>query len=118
MYDKAINLFEKGRSISKNKNTKVISLLAYSYAASGKSEAVGLILKELDIMGKFGYVSALERARFAVGSGDVETALKYLEDALDERSTGLSWINVNPIYDNLRSHHRFGEIIGKMNFTS
>jgi TolB-like protein/Flp pilus assembly protein TadD len=116
MYDEAINLYEKGRAISKNKNTKMTSLLAYSYAAGGKSEAAGLILKELDIMAKFGYVSALERARFAVGSGDMKTALKYLEDAFDERSTGLSWINVNPIFDNLRSQSRFGEIIQKMNF--
>lgn len=118
MYDEAINLFEKGRAISKNKNTKMTSLLAYSYAVSGKSEAAELILQELDIMAKFGYVSALERARFAVGSGDVERALKYLEDAFDERSTGLSWINVNPIFDSLRSQSRFGEIIRKMNFPS
>lgn len=116
MYDEAITLYEKGRSLSNNKNTKMTSLLAYSYAISGKSEEAGLILKELDIIAKFGYVSPMERAGVAVGSGDVETSLKYLEDAFDERSTGLSWINVNPIFDNLRSQSRFSKLIGKMNF--
>ena len=116
MYDEAIKLFEKGRAISKNKNTKLTSLLAYSYAASGKSEAAESILNELDLMAKFGYVSPMERAGVAVAGGDVDLALKYLEDAVDGSATGLSWINVNPIFDNLRSHSRFSEIIKKMNF--
>jgi TolB-like protein/Tfp pilus assembly protein PilF len=116
MYDEAIKLFEKGRAISKNKNTKLTSLLAYSYAASGKSEAAESILNELDLIAKFGYVSPMERAGVAVAGGDVDLALKYLEDAVDGRATGLSWINVNPIFDNLRSQSRFSEIIKKMNF--
>jgi TolB-like protein/Flp pilus assembly protein TadD len=116
MFDEAIDLFEKGRTISKNKNTKMTSLLAYSYALRGKSGAVELMLNELEVTAKFGYISSLERARIALGSGDTEMALNYLEDSLDERSTWLSWINVDPTFDDLRSQSRFDEVIHKMNF--
>ena len=92
------------------------TLLAYSYAAAGKTEAAGLIQNELDITAKFGYISALERARIACGSGDEALALRYLDDAIAERSTWLCWINVDPTFDSLRSHSHFGDIIATMNF--
>ncbi len=116
MHDKAINLFVKGRGISNNKNTKMTTLLAYSYAVAGKTKAAGLIQNELDISAKFGYISALERARIACGSGDEALALQYLDDALAERSTWLCWINVDPTFDPLRSNSHFGDIIGAINF--
>jgi len=116
MYDKAINLFVKGRSISNNRTTKMTALLAYSYVAAGRTNEAQLIQDELNITAKFGYISSLERVRIACGGGDEEQALKYLDDALEERSTWLCWINVDPTFDSLRSHPRFVELIGKMNF--
>lgn len=116
MFEKAIGLFEKGKALSTHNHTKMTTLLAYAYAASGRSEAAKLMRNELEFMEESGYVSAFEWARLAVGSGDEEMALKHLENAVEERSTWLAWINVDPTFDNLRSQPRFGEIISKMNF--
>lgn len=116
MYKEAIELFQHGRTLSIKKNTKMITLLAYAYATAGKPNEVELLLDELDLMAKFGYVSAFERARMAVGLGDQESALNHLEAALEERSTWLTWINVDPTFDVLRSQPRFGAILAKMNF--
>lgn len=116
MYNEAIGLFQHGRAISIKKNTKMITLLGYAYASDGQLHEEELILNELDVMAKFGYVSSFERARIAVGDGDQESALNYLEAALEERSTWLTWINVDPTFDELRSQPRFEAIIAKMNF--
>jgi len=117
MYTNAIGLFEKGRALSTHNHTEMTTLLAYAYAASGRSEVAELMRNELDIMAMHGYVSAFERARVSMGSGDIEATLKHLEDAVHERSTWLAWINVDPTFDSLRSEPRFGEIIAKLNFS-
>ena len=118
MYTEAIALFEKGRTLTKNKNSKIVPLLAYVYAAAGRQEASNLIISELDDLANHGYVSELERARIAIGRGDVEGSLNHLESAIEERSSWLAWINVDPTFDSLRTDPRFIEIINKMNFPS
>ena len=92
------------------------ALLAYSYAAAGRTKESELIQNELDITAKFGYISSLERARIACGSGSEEQALQFLEAALAERSTWLCWINVDPTFDPLRSNARFSKILSTINF--
>lgn len=116
MYDEAIVLYEKGRAISKNKNSKMTSLLAYSYALAGKAEDAESIVSELDVIAKFSYVSPIERAAVDTGLGNIDAALKHLEDAYEERATGLTWLNINPIFDSLRTQSRFQTIISKMNY--
>ena len=43
-----------------------------------------------------------------------ELALDYFEEALEEQSQPIHWINVNPLFDQFRDEPRFQEILRKM----
>jgi serine/threonine-protein kinase len=48
--------------------------------------------------------------------GENEEGWKWLEKAYDERSYGLTWLKVDPIFDNIRSDPRFQAMLKKMGF--
>ena len=48
------------------------------------------------------------------GMGDQEQALTWMEKAYEERADGLTWIGVDPMLDDIRSHPRFQTLMKKM----
>ncbi len=62
------------------------------------------------------YVSPLERARDYVQLGDRDAAYRYLDHAFDERATGLVFLNVDPVWNPIRSDVRFQQFVGRMKF--
>ena len=80
-----------------------------------EKRAAQLELDALDVrFASGGYVSPLDRARAYALSGDPESALKYLSDALNERSPGLVFLKVDPVWKTLRSDSRFIEVMRKV----
>jgi tetratricopeptide (TPR) repeat protein len=62
------------------------------------------------------YVSPLDRARDYARLDDRESAFRYLHDAYDEKSSGLVFLKVDPIWDPIRNDPRFREFVDKMKF--
>jgi len=50
-------------------------------------------------------------------AGDKDQALIWLRRAIDERSFGVVWLDVDPAFDSLRSDMRFRDLMRRMNFS-
>ena len=67
-------------------------------------------------MAKQTYVSSYDLAILYVGLGDKEHALEQLHKAYEDRAGWIMDINVEPIFDSLRSDPRFAELVSRMKF--
>jgi TolB-like protein len=58
-----------------------------------------------------GYVSPLDYARVYARLNNRDEAIKYLKDALKERSPGLVFLKVDPVWEPLRKDKEFAEVV-------
>jgi hypothetical protein len=89
--------------------------LAYGYAVAGKKDESRKILDELkqeESNGK--YVSPFAFATIYMGLGDKDQAFEWLNKTFDENPYRLSFINVEPRFDKLRSDPRFADLLRRM----
>lgn len=90
--------------------------LGFLYGKLGKRAEALDVLKQLEEFEKQDdYLPAHEKALVYIGLQDKEKALFWLEKAYQERFMGLPALNVDPIYDGLRSDARFQQILVQMN---
>lgn len=88
--------------------------LGHAYGISGRREEA---LKELDKIeqqrsaGKF--VTAYDLAVIRLGLGEREEAFTLLKEALDERSSWIPYLGLDPRLDPLRDDPRFKELVRK-----
>jgi hypothetical protein len=64
------------------------------------------------------YWSPYDLAIIYVGLRDKEHAFQQLEKAYDGRAGWMMYLNVDPIFDPIRSGPRFIELVGRMKLTS
>ena len=62
------------------------------------------------------YVGPMRFATFFVRLGDKDNAMKYLEQAYQERNPQLTWVKSQRSWDLLRSDPRFIDLVHRMNF--
>jgi eukaryotic-like serine/threonine-protein kinase len=115
MPDAAIKEMLKAAAIG-GRTSGVLSLLGYAYAASGKPAEAQKILAELNEMSKQAYVSPYDLAILYVGLGDKNRAIEELNRAYDDRAGWLIYLNVEPMFDPLRSDPRFADLVSRMKF--
>jgi TolB-like protein/Flp pilus assembly protein TadD len=89
--------------------------LSYGYAVSGQTSQARKILDELEKLSKQGYVSPYDIAAVWMGLGEREQTLKWLEAAYEDRAAYIEAINVEPIFEGLRSEPRFQDLVRRMN---
>jgi TolB-like protein len=88
--------------------------LGLAYAVSGKK---GLTLKLADqfkAAAKKRYIPPTYFGMLFAGLGDKDKALEWLEKAFQERADGLTWLNVEPMMDEVRTDARFQELIQRI----
>ena len=85
-----------------------------STPASGKRAEAQKILAELNEMSKQAYVSPYDKAILYVGLGDKDRAIEELNRAYDDRAGWMIYLNVEPMFDPLRSDPRLAELIKKV----
>lgn len=88
--------------------------LGYCYAKAGRREEAMKILSDLEEASKHDNLPAQEVAVIHVGLGDVENAFAWLEKAHQDRYAPLTYINVEPLFDGLRSDPRFTELVRRL----
>jgi TolB-like protein/Flp pilus assembly protein TadD len=81
--------------------------LAYAYALANLRQEAEQVLADLEELAQHKYVSAYYFAIIYLGLEDYEQAFMWLERAVEERAGFLAFINVEPLFDNLRSDSRF-----------
>ena len=84
--------------------------LGHAYAVAGQRTEALKIMRELRRQEKGRYVSPYLIALVAIGLGDKDQAFAWLDKACTERSVNMVYMNVDPIFDSLRSDPRFSEL--------
>jgi serine/threonine protein kinase/tetratricopeptide (TPR) repeat protein len=115
MPDAAIKEMLKASAVG-GRTSGVLSLLGYAYAVAGKQAEAQKILAELNEMSKQAYVSPYDLAILHVGLGDKNRAIEELNRAYDDRAGWLIYLNVEPMFDPLRSDPRFADLVSRMKF--
>jgi eukaryotic-like serine/threonine-protein kinase len=89
-------------------------MLGHAYAGAGDIEAARKMIAELTESTDGRYVSPYNVALIYAGLGETDKALPELEKAHEQRALFLAWINVEPLFDNVRSDPRFAELVRRI----
>ena len=112
--EQAIKEFETALGSSQT-GPLVKASLAYAYAVTGKRDKAKTILAEFENLLKQGQSSPYYIAMIYAGLGDKDQTFAWLEECYREHSRPLaSGINVNPMWDNIRSDPRFENLRRRM----
>ena len=96
------------------RNTERIAALAYGYARAGRRADAQTLMKQLQAPG-VGFGNAYHLATIAVGLGDTDAALEWLDQALRDREPMLAnRVKIDPKLDTLRPAPRFVALLRQM----
>ena len=104
----------KHKTTSAEESPLMAAALGLAYGTSGQTKHTQKIAQAFAAYAKRRYIPATYFAMLYAGLGAREEALNWLEKAYEERADGLTWINVEPMFDGLRDHPRFQALVKKM----
>ena len=81
--------------------------LGYIYGIAGNRDKALEILNQYLELSKKEFVSPSHIAIIYIGLGEKDNALEWLEKTYEQNETGLQFIKVDPMFDNLQSDPRF-----------
>ena len=111
-YPEALDAFH--RALEVERLSILTAMLAHTYAISGdRGEALSL-LAQLELDRQSRYISPYDIAVIHAGLGDVESALGWLQKAVEDRSAWMVFVEVDPRLDGLRGEGGFGAIVGAL----
>ena len=93
-------------------NLVYVAALGRAQASSGETQAALEIAARLEA--EVRYVSPYWMATLYVALNNADTAFAYLEKAIEERSGGVVWLNVDPNLDPLRADPRFALLLRRI----
>jgi TolB-like protein/Tfp pilus assembly protein PilF len=91
--------------------------LGLAYAVSGRKDQTQKIAEAFKSAAKKRYIPPTYFGMLYAGLGDKDKALEWLERAFQERADGLTWLNVEPMLDDVRSDPRFQDLIQRIGLT-
>jgi len=113
MYGEAIAEFQKALA-SSGEDVELLSARGHFHAALGETDKANDVLEQLSYLAKHRYVPAYLIARVYLGLGDYARVFELLEKACDERYGYLAYLNVEPLFDGIRTDPRFLEIVRRV----
>lgn len=114
-YDEAIQSFRRAKELSGDYPLS-LAALSYSLAVAGRRGEALELLSKVGQISRERYVPALYFALIYMGLGDRDQAFHWIDNAFEERSGYLLYLNVDPKVDSLRSDPRFKQILKKIGF--
>lgn len=93
------------------RSPSALSVLAHALAASGDRADASALCGEIDELHATRYVSGYDRASAYLAAGSEERALAALEAAVDECDWWITWLGVEPRWDQLRRNARFQKLV-------
>jgi serine/threonine-protein kinase len=109
----AIAAFERFRALA-GETPDALGLLGYAQARAGDQVRAREALATLDRLARTRHVPAYERAVIYVGLDDRDAAFEWLERAVSAREWLVLLLNVDPIFEPIRSDTRFGPLVAKV----
>ena len=92
----------------------VDAVLGLAYAVSGRREEAQKVVGAFTAAARVRYIPPMYFVILYAGLGEKEKALAWLEKAFEERSDLLTWVNVEPMMDDVRSDPRFQDLIRRI----
>jgi TolB-like protein/Tfp pilus assembly protein PilF len=92
----------------------VDAVLGLAYATDGKMDDAQKMMASFKTAAKKRYIPPTYFGILLAGLGDKDQAFKWLEKALTERADGLTWLNVEPMLDDLRDDPRFHDLVRRV----
>ena len=89
--------------------------LGYAYVVSGQPEKARKLIEELQTGSQPEHLVPYHLAMIYFGLGEKDKAFEWLDQACEQRSPQLVWINVLPELDSVRADPRFQDILRRMN---
>jgi len=114
-HDDAIKTYIKGFELSDG-TVEVGGGLGHALAQAGEIELAKQLRDYYAKAAKNHYLPPCQRSFIHLGLGENEVALKLLEQAYEEKSWFLIFMQIEHWYEPIRNDKRFVEIIRKMNF--
>ena len=113
-FDEAIALAERAVQIH-GRGLVPLAHLGVAYARSGQAESAQQVLAEMNEIAKGSFVRATPFAVVHVALGEIDQAIKWVETAIDHWEPIIATLNVWPLWDPLRAHPRFPDLLRKLN---
>ena len=113
MYSEAVAEARKAREFS-GASTTPISFLGYALAKSGKQAEARAELEELLRLSKENYVSPYNIAMIYNGLDKRDETLAWLERGFVQRDVRMTFLKVEPKWNNLRSDPRFQDLLRRV----
>ena len=92
--------------------------LGHAYAVAGKRAEASKVLADLQSQSKERYVSPYFIALIYTGLGDKDQAFAWLNKAYEERHPYVNHLDVEPVFDTLRSDPRFEDLLRRVGLPS
>ena len=115
MYEEGVKAFCRALSLNPG-DTGITAETAYVHAVRGEPEKARELLNELTANAKHKYVSPYWLALVHIALGNVDQTFTFLEQAYEECSGYLFWLNVEPRFDCLRGDARFVDLLRRIGF--
>jgi serine/threonine protein kinase/tetratricopeptide (TPR) repeat protein len=113
MFSEAVAEFEKALELVPH-DTETMSAMGHAYAAWGHTTDAEMSLVTLNELSARLYVSPYSMARAYFGIGDRDQGFVYLEKTHRERHGILVYINIEPVFDDVRDDPRFQDLLRRM----
>lgn len=81
---------------------------------AGREEEARTVLQELSERAGRGYVSPIRLAQLHLALGENDQAVEWVERAVEARAVGLIWLDVQPIFRDLREDPRIQPLRGRV----
>jgi serine/threonine-protein kinase len=108
-YDEAIKALDRATQL--DASPYPLAYLGYANARSGKKDRALKALKELELRSHQLYVPRYQIAAVYTGLGEKDKALESLQQAFESHEEIITFLNVDPTWDTLRSDARFRAIL-------
>ena len=113
MYREGLPTLETYYALSRGRAMS-LALLGHAHARLGERSQALRILDQLEAASKERYTPALSFAVAYAGLGEKDQAFAWLEKAYEERTSRLSYLKVEPLWDPLRSDPRFADLVRRI----
>jgi TolB-like protein/tetratricopeptide (TPR) repeat protein len=113
-WEAAIEEFQKALDATGGFSTYVKAHLSYALAASGRQTEALALRQEMLHLAETRYVPAEEFAIVAIGLGDTNGALDWLDKAHEEHSNYFMYIGHDALFDPLQAEPRFQNLVQRL----
>ena len=111
--DRAVAELERAKALL-GPRPDVVTSTAYVLARAGRTREALATLDELRRISQPRDPSPFRLASVHIGLGDTERAFEWLQKAIEARDWQMGMLEVEPVFDDLRSNPRFRELIERV----